>query len=154
MLPVIVRAERNKGRGLSPSTDWRRGNGRTGSWSAVIGDREVQWKKCQKSTKVKTKQNSEALLPVMWSLLDPPSSSGVGSCLCLLYIGLRHAAKTALSNTLGGFAMGKHDTAEPADFAIQGCWKRIDSDLQPSHKEDDLKRTCSLYGVIGKTKLS
>lgn len=81
----------------------------------------------------------------MCFLLDPPSSSGVGSCLCLLYIGLHHAAKTALSNALGGFAMRKHDTAEPAVFAIEGCWKRTDSDLQPSHKEGDLKRTCSLY---------
>lgn len=77
----------------------------------------------------------------MHSLLDPPCSSGVGSCLCLLYIGLHCAAKTALSNTLGGFAMRKHDTAEPAVTAVRGCWKRIETDLQPSHKEGDLKKT-------------
>lgn len=47
----------------------------------------------------------------------------VGSFLYLLYVGLHCAAKTALSNTLGGFAMRKHDTIEPAVTAIEECWK-------------------------------
>jgi len=89
----------------------------------------------------------------MYSLPDPPCGSGVGSHRCLLYVGLRHAAKTALSNSLGGFAMRKHDTAEPAVIAIQGCWERTDSDLQPSHKEEDLKRTYIPCQVLAKTRL-
>lgn len=138
-LPVMVRAWRKKARGLSPSTDWRRDNGRTGGCSAMTGAEKVQRKKSQKALELK--KNSEGLFPVMYSPFDPPCSSGFGSCLCLLYIGLRRAAKTAVANVLGGFAMRKHDTAEPAVTAVRGCWKRVGSDLQPSHKERDLKRT-------------
>lgn len=145
---------------FSPSSHWWRDNGRADSCLASTGNKKVQRMTKPKSTKIKKKQKRK---PKNQKKFKNHLSE---SCTLLLtHTAALQLVAGCVSSALdlpcnpdsfviyfGWFGSEKTWSCR-ASRAIERCWKRIDGNLQLSHKAEDLRRTYMLSNRKIKAKI-